>query len=182
MTFEERFWSKINKEGPIYKRFKSRCWVWTAKGHRQGYGRIKYEGRLQLAHRVAYKLTGHDLPDDVKLLHHCDNTACCRPSHTFKGTQADNVRDMMEKRRHVARIGDQNGMRVHPESVQRGTKCRTAVLDDEKVRDIYWRSEWLKESRASIAREYKISETLVRLIHQRKAWAHVDLGANPYPF
>jgi hypothetical protein len=100
----------------------------------------------------------------------------------FKGTQADNVRDMHEKGRAKPATGDANGMRVHPGSVQRGVKCVTAVLDDDKVRDIYWRSEWLKESRASLAREYSISETLVRLIHQRKAWAHVDLGSNPYPF
>ena len=56
-------------------------------------------GRMAVAHRVAWVLTFGGFPDDLKVLHRCDNTLCVRPEHLFIGSQYTNVRDMIEKGR-----------------------------------------------------------------------------------
>jgi ribosome-binding protein aMBF1 (putative translation factor) len=79
---------------------------------------------------------------------------------------------MFRKKRARPSAGDHNGMRLHPSSVRRGTLCREAKLNEEKVYEI-------KElchaglTRAELARRFQVSETLIRLIDQGKAWAHI---------
>jgi HNH endonuclease len=51
------------------------------------------------AHKVAWILDGHDIPRGMKILHRCDNPICVRPQHLFVGTQAENIKDMMNKGR-----------------------------------------------------------------------------------
>lgn len=40
-----------------------------------------------------------EIPDGMKVLHHCDNPWCVYPKHLFIGTQADNVADCITKGR-----------------------------------------------------------------------------------
>lgn len=71
------------------------CWVWTRRCLPNGYGRFR-EG---YAHRTSYELVYGPLTDGVKVLHHCDNPPCIRPSHLFSGTQKDNMQDCLKKGR-----------------------------------------------------------------------------------
>lgn len=94
---EKRFWDKINRDAP------NGCWLWTACiSVHGGYGLFMYEGRLQVAHRVAWKLLIGPIPGGLKLCHDCpdgDNPACVNPDHLFLGTQKDNIRDCISKGR-----------------------------------------------------------------------------------
>jgi HNH endonuclease len=87
----KRFWQKVLKTDT--------CWLWTGKITKDGYGQFTYwdgvKVRTVLAHRFAFG----PVPDDVKVLHKCDNPPCCRDDHLFSGTQADNVRDCEQKGR-----------------------------------------------------------------------------------
>ncbi len=91
----ERFWSKVDRNGPIHPVLGTPCWLWTAGQFSDGYG--GYRG--QRAHRFAYKLN-HEDPGDLDVCHHCDTPLCVNnEGHLFAGTNQDNVDDCWKKGR-----------------------------------------------------------------------------------
>lgn len=181
-----RFWSKVDTSGD--------CWIWTATKNRRGYGQFYYEGRLQLAHRVAYKLTYGPVDDDIHVLHRCDNPSCIRPDHLFLGTQRDNVQDMIGKGRayfqlhpeyassrgddHYARQrpellarGERHGMHVHPESRLYGEKAPAVKLTLEQVRAIRRAYSQGNVTKLGLARQYNISRRAIQKIISGENWA-----------
>lgn len=93
------FWRRVNFYGPKQPHMRTRCWLWLGGAKRGGYGRLKINGKWVSAHRFAYEIVRGSL-GSLKACHHCDVTDCARPSHIFKGTQAENVRDSANKGRH----------------------------------------------------------------------------------
>ena len=71
----ERFWSKVDKSGGG-----NACWPWMAYIGNGGYGRLRWEGRPQLAHRVAYELEKETI-ENKEITHICQNRHCCNPKH-----------------------------------------------------------------------------------------------------
>jgi hypothetical protein len=65
--------------------------VWTGDRNEDGYGKVWYDGRTQLIHRVVYRLLIGPIPDGLTLDHTCSNRPCCRPEHLDPVTQAVNV-------------------------------------------------------------------------------------------
>jgi len=73
---EQRFWEKVDKS--------SDCWIWLATNAGvAGYGRFKYCGKLESAHRVAWILTNGDIPESVRVNHCCGNRLCVNPDHLY---------------------------------------------------------------------------------------------------
>ena len=106
----ERFWSKVNKQGPILITKLGRCWEYTG-ALSNGYGSIcviEEDGthRSEVTHRVAWFLATGTWPSE-HILHKCDNKKCVRRSHHFEGTHGDNMRDMISKGK--GPIGENNG-------------------------------------------------------------------------
>lgn len=99
-SLEERFWAKVNKNGPIhrYKPELGPCWLWTAALDTKGYGVFgKTSDDTVFAHRFAYELKYG--PTELYVLHSCDVPNCVNDAHLFDGTQQDNINDMMSKGR-----------------------------------------------------------------------------------
>ena len=98
-TLEERFWAKVNKNGP------GGCWDWTASLDSREYGQIRIDGKNKRAHRVSYELHNGPIPEGLCVCHKCDRRICVNPKCLFLGTVEDNNRDRDEKGRQVALRG-----------------------------------------------------------------------------
>jgi len=91
-TFEDRFWSKVQKgEG---------CWEWTGSRHKFGYGWLHLNGATCTAHRISWTIHNGEIPAGLCVRHTCDNPGCVNPGHLLLGTKKDNTQDMMARGRH----------------------------------------------------------------------------------
>ena len=83
MTLEERFWNKVDADGP--------CWLWTASCQSAGYGQFVINGRPQVAHRVAWELLVGPIPPRMQLDHLCRVPRCVNPDHLRVVTMQANI-------------------------------------------------------------------------------------------
>lgn len=110
---EKRFWTKVNKDGPIppTRPDLGPCWIWTACKNRTGYGKFGLGYRTILAHRYAYESIVGPVPVGLVLDHLCINPPCVNPHHlepvthrinTLRGTNppAQNARKTVCKHGH----------------------------------------------------------------------------------
>lgn len=95
------FWSKVNKQGSIPEHCPElgNCWEWTASICSGGYGNKRWNGKVEPTQRISWILAYGAIPDNLWVLHKCDNRKCVNPEHLFLGTQQDNIKDMIIKKR-----------------------------------------------------------------------------------
>jgi hypothetical protein len=79
------------------------CLVWLGAKSTRGYGQIKIggvKGKHFWVHRLSWMLANNkNVPDNLLVLHHCDNRPCFNPFHLFLGTNKDNTQDAWAKGR-----------------------------------------------------------------------------------
>lgn len=151
-TEEKRFLMRVIKGAP------SECWPWTGSRMKENWhGQWRNAtGAIEPTHRAAYRLFVGPLPSGMHVLHKCDNPICVNPGHLFLGTQADNAKDMWQKRR--GRPG-----------VSRGEDHGCAKLTAESVLQIRDSTE----SDVALAEKYKVSRTTIHEIRKRISWNHI---------
>jgi hypothetical protein len=141
---QTRFWSKITKT--------ESCWLWKNPSHPFGYGRFKFNNKIQLAHRVSYKLYNRDITSSECVLHKCDNPGCVNPDHLFLGSRKDNALDRTMKGRTL-----------------RGSQVPTSIFKEQDILDI--RSSSLSINQ--LAKQYNTGYGTIWTIVKRKTWKHI---------
>lgn len=88
----ERFWEKVNKDGPVspFRPDLGPCWIWLGCIHKTGYG-IFWNRRHISAHRFSLELALGRSLEYLDADHLCRVRACVNPSHLEPVTNRENV-------------------------------------------------------------------------------------------
>ncbi len=158
----ERFWSKVDKDGPTpaHMPHLGKCWIWNGdiRPSRSGeYGDIRVRGKHIRAHRAAWMIERGPIPDNFVVGHECDNPRCVNPLHLFIGTQRENILDMNKKGRQAR--GEWNGNSTFSEDEIRSIRTR------------YSNGETQKE----IGATFGVRQTTISRIVTGRSWKHIPV-------
>jgi hypothetical protein len=163
VNIERRFWSRVNKDGPIPAHVPDlgACWVWTGATSTAGYGQMRANKKTQLAPRVSWLIATGSAPR-LLVCHKCDNPPCVNPRHLFEGSVRDNALDMVAKGR--ARGGN-----------LRGGRHGNAKMTDALVAEVLRRASTPDTTQSEVARQLGLPQQTVNKIVRRKIWKHVQV-------
>ena len=148
-TMAARFWPKVERRGD------GECWSWLATLNHSGYGMIRNGAAMALAHRVAWVMEHGEVPDDLHVLHDCDTRRCVNVAHLRLGTNADNVRDKVER-----------GRSSFPQPKKRGERHPMAKLTADQVDEIRQSTEVGRR----LAEQFGVSPATICNIRKGKVW------------
>jgi hypothetical protein len=117
---------------------------WEFKGYIEkegtiGYGRMRFQGKRDYAHRWAYIEEHGSIPDGMQVRHVCNNPCCRRPAHLLAGTPQQNVDDMVQAKRGRGTL--------------KGAEAVQIVAFHEKGRSV-----------EHLAKQFKVSEITIRKV------------------
>ena len=118
-----------------------------------GYGVKRFNGQTHRAHRVAWMEVHGSIPEGMCVLHKCDNPPCININHLFLGTQADNIKDCIEKNRFPR--GEINGL---------------SILTDDDIKSI---RKSVGQTQQDLADEYDVCRANIGKILRYETWRHV---------
>lgn len=158
-TTPETFWLKVDKEaGPVHP-IHGKCWIWNGAHNKAGYGVSSIKKKFIYIHRYAFQLENGPIPEGKDVLHKCDFTGCCCPSHLFLGDDKTNTQDRQDKGRTAKGVGHGR-----------------VKLTEGKVKSI--RTRYCKGIYRSgayvLAKEFGVHPTLIKAIIDRKIWKHIE--------
>jgi hypothetical protein len=145
----ERFWKYVEKTDT--------CWLWKASVNTYGYGCFWWNRKQHQSHRISWYIK-HNKHSEKLLLHSCDNAACVNPDHLREGTQSDNMKDKVKRRRQAI-----------------GEKVGSSRLKEWQVLDILKKhSEGISIS--ELTKQYPVSDTAIKYIIIGRNWSYLHKG------
>ena len=150
IPLEERFWSMVNKNGPVQEHCPElgNCWIWTGCKSHNGYGMITVNGSSKRIHRASWEIHNGPIPEGMLICHHCDNPPCVRPDHLFLGTTQNNVDDKFNKGRNNSKLTDEQVIFIKSYPIYRG-------------------------SQRDLIKRFNVSQQLISGIVNNKRWKHI---------
>jgi hypothetical protein len=113
----ERFWKRVDKNGPIVRPDLGPCWLWIGAVRKDGYGRFSLSSRGSvIAHRWGweYAFKRGPVPRGLDLDHLCRVHRCVRESHLEPVTRLVNLQRGYSLLHNLAR---------HMEAMRQRTHC-----------------------------------------------------------
>jgi RNA polymerase sporulation-specific sigma factor len=77
VPFEQAFWDKVTKLGI------NDCWAWKGCKDTRGQPQFRYMNQWDTAMRVAWRLTGREVPKGHYIRRSCKNNGCVNPNHGY---------------------------------------------------------------------------------------------------
>lgn len=161
----EKIWAKIGVGQ------ENDCWEWTLRKDPDGYGITHYKGAPWKTHRLIYTISHGPIPEDMWVLHKCDNPPCCNPNHLFLGTSQDNVADRHNKGRDAR--GERGGWKQHPESILYGERSFLSKMTNDQVREMRRLYETGRYRKSDLARMFSLSKQAAGKIINGETWRHL---------
>lgn len=141
------------------------CWDWKAFINPSGYGMFRVGKITVVSNRVSWELhAGQQIPKGMEVCHACDRPRCVNYHHLWVGTHGDNIRDMVQKRRHW--------MQVDPQRVNRGEASTKAKLKEPDVLEIFQLID-AGISHAEIASRFQVNRVTITNISTGATWKHL---------
>ncbi len=85
----DRIRNKIELKANARRSF---CWIWTGAKRGDGYGVVRWKGRLVYTHRLAYAMAHGRVPSGKMVTHQCDTKPCMNPECLQAGTNSTNMK------------------------------------------------------------------------------------------
>jgi hypothetical protein len=94
MTLPDKFWKRVNKNGPIpvNRPDLGPCHIWTAGKDSNGYGQWWINGKTVRVYISTYEDMYGPIPKGLVTDHLCREHSCCNPAHLETVTNAENIR------------------------------------------------------------------------------------------
>jgi len=156
--YQERFWTKVDREKSNTFYSGTRCWEWNDCLTPQGYGQYYYNGKMISIHRYSYFISFGKFDSKLFVLHHCDNKKCVNPNHLFLGTHLENMQDMNKKGRRRDSAGEKNGQNKLTEK---------QVV---KIYEMYHSGDYLQKE---IGKIFGVDNATISRIIRGKRWSYL---------
>lgn len=160
----DRFWSRVKVDQSPNPNV---CWEWD--GPTDPYGKLWIKTDNIGAHRISYFLHYDQDPEELSVLHKCDNPKCVNPAHLFLGTMQDNTQDMVTKDRHYKKnftdFWDKN-----KDKRPKWEENPAAELTNEQVIEIKKKWNLGGVTQRELATQYDTTQVTISFIINEKQW------------
>lgn len=120
-----------------------KCIISPLNKDKDGYPRMKVQGRPTPCGRIIWKILFGDPPSDKLVCHTCDNPSCVNPYHLYLGTFEDNMKDKRDRHR----VAGENNPRV-----------KVSDKDTETIKRLYAETG---KTQSEIGKLFGITQTTV---------------------